>query len=372
MEMVLEDWSEFFSSKISKRTNFGGRSRTLVDGYMAFLKHCDELGIPPIFENTHLRLLLGLDAAHFGALLTEHPGRYRRFTIPKRSGGERVISSPTPGLLHVQKWILREILNNVGVSDFAHGGVEGRSIVTNAREHLGAKALLKLDIADFYGSVGFGFGISAFQRLGYPRNVALSLTQFCFDKGSLPQGAATSASLANLSCELLDRRCNALAEKYNLKYSRYFDDISFSGSYINERLIEIVSEIAMESGFRLNEGKTRLLLGKSTKYVTGISVGGDRLRLPRKTRRAIRNSAHLLTKTGDVQGFAKSAKDPLIIETVLGHVAFWRHVEPEDEVAEHLFRSLVELRRETDVPMELPAPWRPSPIPELDLKKPFD
>ncbi|ASP29872.1 hypothetical protein CHH26_06240 [Qipengyuania flava] len=372
MDMVVEDWSSFFSKEIGKGSNLRGRSRILVDGYMAFIKHCADLGVPPIFENTHLRLLLGLDAAHFGALLTEHPGRYRKFTIPKRSGGERVISSPNPALLHVQKWILRQILDNAEVSDFAHGGIEGRSIVTNAREHLGAEALLKLDIADFYGSVGFGFGISTFQRFGYPRNVALSLTQFCFDGGSLPQGAATSASLANLSCRLLDRRCHGLAKKYNLTYSRYFDDISFSGSFINERLVEIVSEIAMESGFELNKRKTRLLLGKSTKYVTGISVGGDRLRLPKKTRRAIRNSAYLLTKTGDVQGFAESAKDPLIIETVLGQVAFWRHVEPEDDVAEELFQALVELRRETDVPVELPAPWRPSPIPELDLEKVSD
>jgi hypothetical protein len=367
MQTSVQHWIEFFESKLGQSTNVAKKNRDLVEGYIAFVGHCIDLQIPPIFENTHLRLLLGLDGSQFGSLLNNGSSRYRKFSIPKRSGGEREISSPIPALLFVQKWILGNILSRIPVADCAHGGIEGRSIITNASEHLGAPALLKMDISDFYGSVGFGFGVSTFRRLGYPQDVSVSLGQFCFDMGSLPQGAATSPSLANQSCAVMDKRCGGLARKYGLKYTRYFDDITFSGPYINERLIEIISGIASESGFKINEKKTRMLLGKSAKYVTGISVGGDKLRLPRSSRRAIRNAAHLLVKTGDALGFANSARDPLVVEAILGRVAFWRHIEPDSEVAQELFSSLVSLRRETDAPIELPVAWRPAPMRELDL-----
>lgn len=361
--MSLSDWRDFFDIKLGGRNNKSTKSKALIDGYTIYIARCAALDIPPIFENTHLRLMLGLDGADFGALLNDHTRRYRPFKIPKRNGGVRDISAPIPALLYIQKWILRNILNKIDLGEAAHGGIVDRSIVTNARQHLGAKSVLKLDVENFYGSVGFGLGMKVFQRLGYPRNVALSLTQFCFSQGSLPQGAATSPTLANLSCETVDKRCQGLAEKYGLKYTRYFDDLTFSGEFINDRLAEIVQSILAESKFQTNKKKTRLIRGDSTKFVTGISVGGERLRLPRAARRSIRNEAYLLLKTKDVLGFAEAAKNPLVIEVVLGRVAFWHHVEPEDIVAKELFEGLVDLRRETDDPVDLPPAWRPAPMP---------
>ncbi len=367
MEDLLDSWRRFFSGQTRHGSNFAQRNKRLTDGLLAFVAKCENRDIPPIFEISHLRLLLGLTNYEFGALLSERRRRYREFTIPKRLGGERTISSPIPPLLFAQKWMLREILEKVELHDAAHGGIFGRSVVTNASIHVGAKCVLKLDLEDFYGSIKFARGIAIFQSLGYPHGVAVSLAQLSFDRGVLPQGAATSPALANISSSVFDTRLDKLAKKYGLRFTRYFDDLTFSGDFINLRLAEIVGEIAGDSGFRINAKKTKLLRGSTSKYVTGLSVGGTSLRLPRQSRRKIRNEAYLLLKRGAKAHLeAIGRNDPLIIERALGHVAFWKQVEPDSTVAQELFDGLLTFRRESDQPTELAAAWRPKPIAPLD------
>lgn len=355
MSASIDDWREFLSEAFPK-------NKLLVEGLLIHIEVMERNGVPPVFENRHFRQILGLTGLEFGALMADRNYRYRSFDIPKRSGGTRSISSPIPALYYVQKWILDNILMKGYIHPNAHGGISEKSIITNAKQHVSQRCILKLDIVDFYGNIKIGKGISIFRQFGYSPEVSLSLARLCFKDGTLPQGAATSPQLANLTSAIMDERLSKLGQKYGLTYSRYFDDLTFSGDFINLRLEKIVAEIVHDTGFDLNKKKTRLLRGRSAKYVTGLLVNDETVRLPKDTRRDYRNQAVLLLKHG-VDAQTNLSRDPLFLERVLGRLAFWRQVEQDCDIARNLFEGVLELCRSSLAPIDLPEPYRPKPIP---------
>ena len=230
---------------------------------------------------------------------------YRYAAVPRRSGLPRVIEAPKLRLKEIQRWILREILDHVPVHDAAQGFARGRSVIDHARLHTGQAVLLSLDLADFFASVSAGRVFGIFQTLGYPSEVAHVLTglttnvvpqhvwevvrrtaagaavQPRFWLGRrlatphLPQGAPTSPALANLAAFRLDRRLSGLAAANGLRYSRYADDLTFSGGRLRRgwrRLEAMVSTIVREEGFALNRAKTDLRTHAARQSVCGIVV----------------------------------------------------------------------------------------------------
>ena len=359
MSASLDDWAVFLTESFPRQDKF-------VQGLLGHVQTLSSRGLPPVFNNRHLRDLLGFSGSEFGSILVDRPHRYREFAIDKRQGGHRIISTPIPALYFAQRWVLDYIASQGVIHDAAHGGVPEKSIVTNAAAHLGQESILKVDIEDFYGNIGFGKGMAFFTGLGYSQEVGLSLSRICFKDGRLPQGAPTSPQLANVTSFLMDVRLSKLAGKYGLRYTRYFDDITFSGPHINLKLVKIISEIIRDSRFSLNSAKTRLLRGRSSKYVTGILINGDRLRLPKASRRRFRNQAILLLKHGVEAQADKGEKDPLVAEKTLGQLAFWKQVEPDNDVAKELFEKVLELGRKSSNPSQLPEGYRPKAIPTLD------
>jgi len=373
MPIQIEQWRAFFERS-------GKRNADLIEGYIVFVERCVERGIPPIFEERHLSRLLGLPyqelAFHFS---TEAP-RYRTFSIPKRQGGRREINAPSPLLLAIQQWILENILSKLPMSEFAHGGIPGRSIFSNAGPHLGAKAVLRVDLKDFFDTVKLPLGVRIFETAGYPPRVSRSLALLCFEGGRLPQGGATSSALANLAAISLDKRLGALAAKFDLTYTRYVDDLTFSGRSIGPRFTLAVKSIVEQCSFVVNVEKTRLMRGSSPKFVTGLSVGGERLKVPRAFRREVKNQAFQITKRG-VQSHlvATDSKDPLVIERILGRLAFWLQAEPDSKSARKLFAEVSSYRKVVSTEMNLPLPKRVARIDAIeefaksitDLKAPF-
>src|SRR5262249_29867281 len=150
-------------------------------------------------------------------------------------------------LASAQKWILRNIVEKLPVDEPAHGFVPGRSILTNAQPHAGKAFVVNLDLRDFFPSIAFPRVRSVFQRAGYSPAVATILALLCtecprkvvtYDGATyhvatsprgLPQGACTSPSLSNLVARRLDRRLSGLARRMGLTYTRYADDLTFSG-----------------------------------------------------------------------------------------------------------------------------------------------
>lgn len=348
MSETVEQWRAFFQEHIERDTD-------LVSGYLAFIDQCTLRDLPPIFEERHLSRLIGVDYRDMAFYFTSAVGRYRQFNIPKRLGGTREINVPSPLLLAIQQWILRNVLYKLPLSDAAHGGVPGRSIISNAGMHLGSKSVLKMDLKSFFDTVLLGRGIGIFESAGYSPHLSKSLALLCFEGGRLPQGAATSPALANLAANSLDGRLDALAKKFDLKYSRYVDDLTFSGRSIGVRFSVIVREIVGNAGFVVNSDKTRLMRGNSPKFVTGLAVGGDRLRVPRRFKRDLRNRAFQLATRGVERHLdATESSDPLVLEKLTGQLAFWLQVEPDSKVARKLFDTLTEYRRGLTTTVKLP------------------
>jgi hypothetical protein len=230
---------------------------------------------------------------------------YRYAAVPRRSGLPRVIEAPKLRLKEVQRWILRGILDHVPVHDAAQGFARGRSVIDHARRHSGRPVLLRLDLADFFASVSAGRVFGIFQTLGYPSEVAHVLTglttntvpahvwaavrqaaagaavQPRFWLGRqlatphLPQGAPTSPALANLAAFRLDRRLAGLADSAGLRYSRYADDLAFSGRRLargGTEFAALVGAIVRDEGFALNRAKTVLRTRAARQSVCGIVV----------------------------------------------------------------------------------------------------
>ena len=231
---------------------------------------------------------------------------YRYRAVPRRGGLPRIVEAPKARLKEIQRWILHEILNQVPVHDAAQGFTLGRSVATHARLHTGQATVLRLDLKDFFASVGAGRVFRIYRTLGYMPSVAHVLTglstntiplalwravprttdpglvqpQFWLGRQlatpHLPQGAPTSPALANLAAFRLDRRLAGLAASMALRYSRYADDLTFSGAARLRRgrrqFEDLVAEIAREEGFAVNARKTALHGAGGRQSVCGVVV----------------------------------------------------------------------------------------------------
>ena len=214
--------------------------------------------------------------------------RYRTFYIPKKNGKKREISAPYRTLndiLHFLNLLLTEIYEP---DDSAMGFVKNRSVVDNAKVHVGQNYVFNMDLEDFFTSINEARVIA---RLQYPpfnfnKKLAFAIGGLCSirkeENGDvrfvLPQGAPTSPLLSNAVCDFMDKQMRRLASKHGLHYSRYADDITFSsmrnvfqedGDFMRK-----VRKIIAKQGFRINKAKTRLQKKNHRQEVTGLTVNG--------------------------------------------------------------------------------------------------
>lgn len=221
---------------------------------------------------------------------------YHFHWLKKRTGGQRLIEAPKTRLKQVQLQILREILAKVPPHAAAHGFSAGRSIVTNAGPHAGKRVVLKLDLENFYPSVRYSRVVAIFRSLGYCREAALWLARLTtsalpLDAGPwdrqnaellpyqslhLPQGAPTSPALANLSAFSLDLRLSGLARSFGAAYTRYADDLTFSGDeqFLNSLaiFIPLTEQVVRAERFRTKRTKRRVLRNNQQQQVAGVVV----------------------------------------------------------------------------------------------------
>jgi RNA-directed DNA polymerase len=230
-------------------------------------------GRTPIFSRDNFAQHLQMSPGELREVIQNRASYYRITRLPKRNGTFRVIHCPRSPLRKIQEWILRSVLARVQPSSVAHGFIKGRSIVTNAAQHLGRMIVLSVDIEGFFPSVKFTVVRKAFQRLGYPYSVAVDLAGLSTLDGALPQGAPTSPALSNLACFRLDKRLEGLAHSLKHTYSRYADDLTFSSD--DDRLpsiLPLLREILAEEGFHLSEKKTHIYRSHHRQDVNGIVV----------------------------------------------------------------------------------------------------
>jgi RNA-directed DNA polymerase len=268
---------------------------------------------------------------------------YRYRWVRRRTGLPRLIEAPKARLKEVQRWVLHEILDHVPAHAAAHGFTPGRSVHTHATLHIGRRVVLRLDLRDFFAAIPAGRVYGMFRTLGYTHDVAHTLTALCTNSipawvweatdrplhprliqphfwlgrqlatPHLPQGAPTSPALANLAAFRLDRRLTGLSTAFHLRYSRYADDLTFSGPRLagraNRALIGLVAQIAAEEGFRVHPDKSSLRTDAQRQVVTGIVVN-RKLNIARDDYDRLKARLHRLAVDGPDSPRSADGVDP--------------------------------------------------------------
>ncbi|OZM75294.1 reverse transcriptase [Amycolatopsis antarctica] len=267
---------------------------------------------------------------------------YRYRWIPTSSGGVRLLEQPKPRLAELQRRITRHVLSRLPVHEAAHGFRPGRSAFTCAAPHAGSARLVRFDLEGFFAAVAPGRIRSLLGRAGYPRAVAgalagvlttaapvdvLSAAPRASDDAvrhrllrglaaaHLPQGAPSSPAVANAVTAGLDVRLEALARALDARYTRYADDLAFSGDSTLplHRLLPGVRRIVMDEGFLLRKGKTSVTFAHQRQRVAGLVVNSAPA-VPREEYDALRALLHNCLRTGPAA------------QNVHGHHDFRAHV----------------------------------------------
>ncbi|WP_375425714.1 reverse transcriptase family protein [uncultured Friedmanniella sp.] len=251
---------------------------------------------------------------------------YRYHWVSRPGAVPRLLEAPTPLLRAVLRRLLADVLVWVPLHRCAYGFVRGRNALDHARLHVGAEVVVCLDLRHFFAAVTADRVAGLFRRMGYPDGVVPTLTGLVSHRTPvrvlsgmpaggdvsarallrsrlraphLPQGAPTSPGLANLACFTLDRRLAGYAAAAGATYSRYADDLTFSGpgSLRPDRLVSAVAAIVGEEAFTLNPAKTRVRRSVERQLVTGIVVNRQ-LGVPREDEDRLRAVLHDARRSG--------------------------------------------------------------------------
>ena len=321
---------------------------------------------------------------------------YRRFQMPKKRGGVRHISAPMPRLKRAQRWVLDELLSHVPLHDAAHGFVPERSIATNAAPHVGAEVVVNMDLQDFFPTVTYRRVKGLWRALGYGEQIATILALLCTEpstdetrldgqtyfvaKGEriLPQGAPTSPALTNVLCRRLDARMQGMADSLGYAYTRYADDLTFSGSeeaaLAIPKLLWRSAQIVADEDFTLHPDKLRIMRRGVRQEVTGLVVN-DKLSISRRQMRRFRATLRQIELDGPK---GKTWGDtPDVLAAVHGFAHFVRMVDAER--GEPLVaRTRALLKTHHWAPDASPArrrygalPASEAPVPQKKPTKPF-
>ncbi len=323
-----------------------------------------ENGLPILHDASDVARFLSVGIGELRHLTYHRRGaalvHYHRYEIPKKSGGMRRISAPKRRLGAAQHRILDSILAKVPADPTAHGFVRHRSIVTNATQHVGKPVVVNLDLQDFFPTITFRRVKGMFRRLGYAEPVATVLALLTTEPPRapveidgaklwvalghrvLPQGACTSPAITNVLCRRLDKRLDGFARRAGFRYTRYADDLTFSGTdrEVLGKLLGQVRRVVAEEGFRVNEKKTRVMRKGGRQEVTGVVVN-DRPTVMRREVRRLRAILHNAAKHG--LGSQNRSGHPCFEAHVRGRIGFVAMVDPSKaEPLERAFEALLQ------------------------------
>ncbi len=295
----LERAAQWQENKASQIGYLGADVSSGLNHKEANVERLQQYNLPRFDDAASLAQAMGITVGALRFLSfarkTSKTTHYVRFALPKKTGGVRVISAPMPRLKAAQHWILENILQPVELHEAAHGFRPQRSIVSNARPHVGSSVVINLDLKDFFPTLDYRRIKGVFRALGYAEATATILGLLCTEPEvekveldgetyyvatsarHLPQGAPTSPALTNILCRRLDRRLQKLAEEMGFVYTRYADDMTFSSKPEQDskqigRLLHRVESIVAHEGFCIHPTKTRIMRRASQQDVTGIIV----------------------------------------------------------------------------------------------------
>jgi len=250
--------------------------------------------------------------------------------IRKRSGGTRTIVIAAPILQEVLKKLLRVLYTLPGEPHpSANGFVPRTSTRRNAANHLAQPEVLHLDLADYFGTVSASHLDYVFSQFDLNDDAKSVVGKLVHTPLGLPQGFATSPYLATLALKPLDEACERIALGGRANYSRYADDLTFSG----ENLLALAPEVlvsANDLGWQVNGTKTRLQKRGSRQYVSGLTVTDyKRPRLPRKLKRRYRSKLHKIETLGYENFYRLEGREEDRTRRLMGMMNYMNSIEPE-------------------------------------------
>lgn len=267
--------------------------------------------------------------------------RYKSFQLAKKSGGFRSIDVPDQWLKAAQKRVLENVLSCVPLHPCCHGFRRGCSTVTNSEPHTGREVVVNIDLKDFFPSVTAARVFGIFRCIGFDVAPARLLTRITTFEGKLPQGAPTSPTLANLACRRLDSRLAGFAKTLGATYSRYADDLTFSGNVELPSALPTIRKIITEENFVIADHKVRIARKGNRQEVTGLVVNTV-VNLPRKVRRNLRAAIHRLSLGGQMHW----KEEPMNERMLRGHLAYLNSARRD--LASKYLESMTEL---TEIPL---------------------
>lgn len=316
-------------------------------------------GAFPVYTLGHLAHLAKVPYRDADQAVVVHPkDNYKKFCIPKNSGGKRTILAPNPTLYSLQRTILERSIPQKLISGAAHGFVRKRDTLTAATQHIGAKSMITLDIKDFFSSITSRSVYSIFLENGYADLLSMQLTLLTTTGltaskvdstnglgsrgipyrlrgvGRLPQGAPTSGALSNVFMRAADYEFEHLASGFNGTYTRYADDLqfSFSNNLSNTAVGDVISkvrEILGRQGLKLNREKIRIQRNAPSMRMLGLCVSDRGVRVDPKYRKRLLSFIYAVQKYGADSVAISNGKDSglEVLASLEGHFLYVSHVD---------------------------------------------
>jgi len=269
---------------------------------------------------------LGFPAKTLYGISNNLEKHYHTVFIPKSDGSKRKLSVPDLILKRIQKSIADNILKQYPISKYAKAYQPGSSVQKNARPHVGKKKVLKLDIEGFFDHILYSqVKDIVFYEEKYSQPIRILLTMLCYYKESLPQGAPTSPAITNIVMYAFDETVGAFCKEKKIAYTRYCDDMTFSGDFDQKEMICFVKNELGKLGLFLKNRKTAVVPATKRQTVTGIVVN-ERINLTKDYKKKIRQEMYYIRKYG-IDGHLKkmnlseSDKEPYVL-SLKGRIAF--------------------------------------------------
>lgn len=299
--MNYETYQTLFSEKALKN----GYSFENIQKCLNYSKPLLDNGLPVIYDIYNLSGLVGYNYTYLRRSIISTKFFYREFQIKKKNGGIRIISEPLPSLKEIQYWILNEILYKCKVSRYSKAYIPKKNIREHLRYHTKEKQVLTIDFDSFFTSIKKPIIFDLFISLGYSKAISEILSSLCTLEDSLPQGAPTSPYLSNLILRNFDESIAEFCFSQNIKFSRYADDLAFSGEKIDkDQLTEFIKKEIQPLGLKINKSKTSLMKNNTKQIISGIVVN-EKMQVPKESRNEIRNIMFYIKKFGIESHMAK-------------------------------------------------------------------
>lgn len=345
-------------SYISEGTNLG-RDADMLRRAWEYQRNIAAKGAYPLLTLGHLARETESEWGYLRNIVQRRVDEYTSIRRQKRDGTFRAISAPQPSLMHVQRWILGNVLTGLRIHDAAFAYRRHLSIRDCAQKHVGASWLLKMDLHNFFGTVEESRVYGAFRAMGYPPLLAFEMGRICTQitlsgsenpwlegrgverygapsRGVLPQGAPTSGALANSIAFRLDERLTRIADESGLAFTRYSDDLTFSSSAKFDRALvaKIITEVEQAislSGFVVHRKKTRIVPPGARKVILGLLLAQQGVRLLPEFRSRVDNHIRCVAKFGPAAHATRRKFDSALsmINHVDGCLAFAIDIEPD-------------------------------------------